>query len=78
MIYKTLLRKLKIEQHEPHKEPVMNLRAPLGLADPASLVTPVVLLLNDRNIICYLCVANSQRNALENSMIMTSPIKQVV
>jgi hypothetical protein len=38
MIYKTLHRKLKIEQHEPHSG------VQEGLDVPAPLVTPVVLL----------------------------------
>jgi hypothetical protein len=42
MIYKTLHRKLKIEQHEPHK---LRYSWTEGLAIPAPLVTPVVLLL---------------------------------
>jgi len=44
---KTLHKKLKIEQDESHKKPRVNLGAPEGLAVPASLVTPVMLLLND-------------------------------
>jgi len=30
MIYKTIYRKLKIEQHEPHQKPVVNSGAPEG------------------------------------------------
>ena len=69
MIYKTLHRKLTIEQHETHKKHLyitqkpkdrairdrpkqrMNSGAPEGSAVPAPLVAPVVLLLNDTNII---------------------------
>ena len=36
--------KLKIEQHEPHKKPEVNSGAPEGLAVPATLVTPVVII----------------------------------
>ena len=43
MIYKMLHRKLMIEKHKPHKKTVMNL-------GPASLVAPVILLLNYTNI----------------------------
>jgi hypothetical protein len=34
MIYKTQHRKIKIEQHEPHKKPGVNSGAPEGLAVP--------------------------------------------
>ena len=43
-IYKTLHRKLKIEKHEPHSEPVVNSGAPEGQVVHAPLVAPVVLL----------------------------------
>ena len=42
--YKTLQRKQKIEQHEPRQKQGMNSGAHEGLAVPAPLVTPVVLL----------------------------------
>ena len=44
-IYETLHRKLKIEQHKPHEKPRLNPGAPEGLADPAPLGAPVVLVL---------------------------------
>ena len=50
-IYKTLHRKLKIEQHESHYKPRVKSGASKDLAVPAPLVTPVVLLLNGTNII---------------------------
>jgi hypothetical protein len=52
-IYKTLHIKLMIKQHEPYKKPGVNSDAPEGLAVPAPHVTPVVVLLNDTNIIRY-------------------------
>jgi len=52
-MYKCLHRKLKIEQHEPHKKPGVNPGTPEGLTIPAPHVTSVVLLLNDTNIIWY-------------------------
>ena len=42
MTYKTLHRKLKIEQHAPYVKPRVNSGAPEGLADD---VAPIVLLL---------------------------------
>ena len=51
MIYKTLHRKLMIKQHDPYKKPVLNSRAMEGEAIPAPPLTPIVLLLNDTNII---------------------------
>ena len=51
MYYKTLHRNLKIEQHGPHFKLGVNSGAPEGLAVPAPYVTPVMLLLNDMNII---------------------------
>ena len=51
MIYKALHRKLKIEQYKPHYKQGVNSGAPEWLAVPASHVTPVMLLLNDMNII---------------------------
>jgi len=50
MIFKTLHRKLKTEQYEPEKTGV-NLVALKGSAVSTSIVTPVMLLLSDRNII---------------------------
>jgi len=50
-IYKTLHRKLKIEQHEPHQKPGMNSGAPEGLQVPTPHVTHVMWLLHDMNII---------------------------
>ena len=50
-IYKTLDRKLQIEQHEPHLKPGVNSGAPEGSAVHVPNATPVVLLLNDTNII---------------------------
>jgi hypothetical protein len=51
-IKKTLHRKLKIDQHEPHKNRGWtNTGDPEGLAVPAPLVSSVVLPLNDTNII---------------------------
>jgi hypothetical protein len=44
MIYTTLQKKLKIEQHEPPCKSGVNAGAPEGLALPASLVASVVLL----------------------------------
>jgi hypothetical protein len=43
MMYKTLHRKLKIKQHEPYYNPVVNSGAPEGLAVPVPIVTPFVL-----------------------------------
>ena len=43
-IYKTLHKKLKIDQHEPHQKPGMNSSAPEGQAVPAQLMAQVVLL----------------------------------
>ena len=48
LIYKTLHRKLKIEQH---RTPLKMEGDADGLAVPASLVTPVMLILKDINII---------------------------
>ena len=39
MIYRTLCRKLKIEQHEHHQKPRVNAGAPEGLTVPAPHVT---------------------------------------
>ena len=52
MIYKTLHRKLKIKQHTPHKH-WMNSCVPEEITIPVPLVAPVVLLLNDTDIIWY-------------------------
>jgi hypothetical protein len=41
-IYKTLYKKLKIEQHEYHLKLVVNSDAPEELEVPAPLVAPVV------------------------------------
>ena len=46
-------RKLKIEQHEANLKLRVNLGAPEGLVVHDSYVTPIVLLLNDRNNIWY-------------------------
>jgi hypothetical protein len=43
MIYKTLHRKLKIEQRESHEEPRMISGAPEGLEVPAPHVAPFML-----------------------------------
>jgi len=43
----------KIEQHEPHLKSVGELWCSRRIAFPAPLVTPVVLLLNDNNIIYH-------------------------
>ena len=51
IIYKTLNKKLKIEIHEAHYKPRINSGAPEGVSVPHQLVTPVVLLLHDTNII---------------------------
>jgi hypothetical protein len=51
MIYNILHRKLKIKQHKPDYKPGLNSDAPERLAVPAPQVTPVMLLLNDMNII---------------------------
>ena len=51
MIYITLYRILKIDQHEPSKNRRLNTGAPEGLAVPAPLVTTVVIMVNDTNII---------------------------
>jgi hypothetical protein len=42
MIYKTLHRKPKIEQHIPHQEPMVNTGAPEEETVPAPHVTPIV------------------------------------
>jgi len=47
----TIYKKLKIEQHEPHYKPEMNRDFLERLAVPAPLVTLVVLLSNDTNLI---------------------------
>jgi hypothetical protein len=52
-IYKTLHRKLKIEQHEHHWKPAVNWGVPEGLAVPDPHETPVLILLNDMNIILH-------------------------
>jgi hypothetical protein len=44
-IYKTLHKKPKIEEHEPHLKPVMNACAPGGLAVSVPLVASIVLLI---------------------------------
>ena len=49
--YKTLHSKLKIGQHQCHKKLGLNQGAPEGFAVPAPIVTPVVLLFDDTNII---------------------------
>jgi hypothetical protein len=46
MIYKTLDRKLKIDQREPHYKPGIHSGHPEESAVPALLVAPVVLLLS--------------------------------
>jgi hypothetical protein len=46
IIYKTLHRKLKVEQSEPHYKPRMNSGATGRLAVPVSHVAPVMVLLN--------------------------------
>ena len=43
--------KLKIEQHEPRQKHAVHSCAPEGLAVPAPHVTPVVVLLDDTNMI---------------------------
>jgi hypothetical protein len=50
-IYKTLHRKLKIKQYKAHYKQGVNSGAPEWLAVPASHVVPVMLLLDDMNII---------------------------
>ena len=52
-IYKTLYRKLKIGQHKHHYNPEMNAGAPEGIEVLVSSphVAPVVLLVNEANII---------------------------
>jgi len=50
-IYETLHIKLKIEKYKPHLKLGVKSGAPEGLVVPASLVTPVVLLINNTNII---------------------------
>jgi hypothetical protein len=42
MIYKTLHRKIKIKQHEPHSKPGVILGALEGQAVPAALVATVM------------------------------------
>jgi hypothetical protein len=44
---------LKIEQHESRENPGVNSSAPEGQAVPIPLVAPVLLLLNDTNIMRY-------------------------
>ena len=44
-------KKIKIEEHEPRKQHGVHSWIPEGLAVPAPHVTPVVVLLNDTNII---------------------------
>ena len=44
-------KKLKVERHEAHYKQMMNSGAPEGLSVTDQLVTPVLLLLNDTNII---------------------------
>ena len=53
MLYKTLHRKLRIDEATPLLKPGVNSGAPEGFVIPASLITPVVLLLKDMNIIWY-------------------------
>jgi hypothetical protein len=50
-MYKCLHRKQKIEQRGPHYKPEVNSGTPEWRTLPAPRVTPVVLLLNDTNII---------------------------
>ena len=50
-IYSTIHRKLKIEPNDPHYKPRVNSCIPEELTVPAPHVTPVVLLVNDTNII---------------------------
>ena len=50
MIYKAL-HTLNIEQHEPHQKLGINSGVPGGLAVSAPPVIPIVILLNDTNII---------------------------
>jgi len=52
-IYKTLHRKLKIEQHESHQKLGVNSGAPSVLAVPSPHVTPVMLLFNNTKSIRY-------------------------
>ena len=47
----TIYKILQIEQHEPHLKPGVNSGAPEGSAVHVPNATPVVLLLNDTNII---------------------------
>ena len=49
--YNTQHRKLRIEQRVPHNKPEMNTGAPVELAVPDQLMTPVDKLLNITNII---------------------------
>ena len=50
-IYKRLSRKVKIEQSEPHNIVGVNADAPKALAVHAPILTSVMLLLNNTNII---------------------------
>jgi hypothetical protein len=64
MIFKTLHRKLKIEQHEPHSKPVLKSCSLEEEAILAPHVTPVVLLFLQTSggyimIMNYICVQKS-------------------
>jgi hypothetical protein len=48
---KTIYKKLKIEQHEPHYNPRVNRDALESLGVPAPLVTLVMLLSNDTTLV---------------------------
>ena len=51
MTSKIIHRKLKIDHANSTKKPEVNACVPEGIAVPAPLITPVVLLLNDTSII---------------------------
>jgi len=51
VMYNTLHRRLKIEHHKLLSNPRVHSGAPEGKVDPALLVTPVVFLLCDTNIV---------------------------
>lgn len=53
MIYKTLLRKIKMSNTNPTKKTGVHSRAPEELAVPVPLVAPFVLLLKHTNIILH-------------------------
>ena len=79
MIYKTLHRKLKTEQHKTNQKPGENSGAMEGLGVLAPLVIPVMLPKNDTNMIRYrnrVGLLNAQINT-NNRIKQEAPTKEM-